>query len=125
MHRARGWCADPHSPPRHGALLAGRGAVGDVAALDEALGVWAALWITDLRGVDYPDVDDWLEWATVLVGVRCEGASQADIAATCRRSWARARWRRAAAIRYINDLDYVGRVEVLKQCRYERGAVQQ
>ncbi|CAK0864165.1 unnamed protein product, partial [Prorocentrum cordatum] len=33
--------------------------------------------------------------------------------------------RRAAAIMYINDLDYVDRVEVLNPCRYERGAVQQ
>ncbi|CAK0844345.1 unnamed protein product, partial [Prorocentrum cordatum] len=100
-------------------------AVDDVAALDEALGVWAALWITDLRGVGYQDVGAWLEWATVLVGVRYEGATQAEIAATCRRSWARARWRRAAAIRYISNLDYVDRVEVLKQCRYERVAVRQ
>ncbi|CAK0848642.1 unnamed protein product [Prorocentrum cordatum] len=112
-------------PHTNGTVLAGNGAVGDVAALDEALGVWAALWITDLCGVDYQDVDDWLEWVTVLVGVRYEGATQADIVATCKRSRARARWWRAAAIRYINDLDYVDRVEVLKQCRYERGAAQQ
>ncbi|CAK0864356.1 unnamed protein product, partial [Prorocentrum cordatum] len=123
------------------------------ARLRDALGVWTALWIKDLRGEKHQRQEDWSQWSVPLVAEYLQEAAQAGLrselrreaaskatggslpqeeaqeaeylaAEVCRRAWRRACWRRRAAFRYLDALDEDCRAQVISQYRQEQVALQ-
>ncbi|CAK0858255.1 unnamed protein product [Prorocentrum cordatum] len=55
------------------------------ARLRDALGVWTALWIKDLRGEKHQRQEDWSQWSVPLVAEYLQEAAQAGLRSELRR----------------------------------------